>query len=317
MTESTVRGETSAAQRPHPGLAHLAETPFLAALSQRRTRRVAQGVSLRSKGLSHESRNAPSPLTPLEEAVLIVSTGLTGAVMHDGPLEQVRPASPSSATPFLHVTGRTGSSADNAQATSFFMINDEGIWLLKRLWGREAMEIFKEMPPHWEDCTEDDWLAVRRRGEAQGLRQRLEFPRTWPYYLGWNAQHSNRPGTTCFLPVVDSTRQYINVLLILLSRAEGQAAAVHRRLAPVPAAERARLGRVGSARRSASSTRSRTSRSAASSACAAADHDADNSGAARLRPHGAHRLRGVLPDAEPDADGRGAAASAAGSTARR
>ena len=46
---------------------------------------------------------------------------------------------------------------------------------------------------------------------------RLAFPdKQWPYFLGWNGQMSNAPGTTRFLPVVDNTRQYINVLLILL-----------------------------------------------------------------------------------------------------
>ena len=34
---------------------------------------------------------------------------------------------------------------------------------------------------------------------------------------------TNAPGTTCFLPVVDNTRQYINVLLILLSEPHGKA----------------------------------------------------------------------------------------------
>ena len=35
--------------------------------------------------------------------------------------------------------------------------------------------------------------------------------------MAWNGQFSNVPGTTCFLPMVDVTRQYINGLLILLS----------------------------------------------------------------------------------------------------
>jgi hypothetical protein len=35
--------------------------------------------------------------------------------------------------------------------------------------------------------------------------------------MAWNGQFSNAPGTTCFLPLVDVTRQYINALLILLS----------------------------------------------------------------------------------------------------
>ena len=46
---------------------------------------------------------------------------------------------------------------------------------------------------------------------------RIDFPREFPYYIGWNKQISNVPGSTIFLPVVDCTRQYINSLLILLS----------------------------------------------------------------------------------------------------
>ena len=34
------------------------------------------------------ARNAPRRLEPLEEAILIVTTGLTGVVMHDGPLKK-------------------------------------------------------------------------------------------------------------------------------------------------------------------------------------------------------------------------------------
>src|SRR5690606_33512565 len=46
--------------------------------------------------------------------------------------------------------------------------------------------------------------------------------RRFPYYLGWNKQLSNRPGTTIFLPVVDCTRAVINILLILLSEPDGE-----------------------------------------------------------------------------------------------
>ena len=82
---------------------------------------------------------------------------------------------------------------------------------------------FKEIPPRWEDRTEDDWISFANAMKRKVYDQRFEFPREWPYYLGWNAQHSNVPGTTCFLPVVDNTRQYINVLLILLSEPKGVA----------------------------------------------------------------------------------------------
>ena len=208
---------------------------------------------------------------------------------------------------FLEVAGRAASSADNAQATSFFMINDEGVWLIERPRGREAVELFTRDPAALGGPHRGRLALVRQRGQAQGLRRALRVPATqWPYYLGWNGQHSNAPGTTCFLPVVDNTRQYINVLLILLSEPHGKvplfiddwqpfrpsnamewaawAASKVGLVDPIPyqpigGLKRARggfasLGRAGAA---------------------GLDHDR------------AHRLRGALPDPEPDAHRRGAA----------
>ena len=202
----------------HAGLADLFSYSVAACLQDRRTRRVAQGVSITG---AYESANEPSPLSPLEEAVLIASTGPTGAVMHDGPLDKPD-GTPELGTPFLHVTGRAASSADNCQATSLFMINDEAIWLIERPREQAAIELFREIPLRWEDRTEADWLTYANAVKRKVHDGRFEFPREWPYYLGWNAQHSNVAGTTCFLPVVDHTRQYINGLLILLSEPHGK-----------------------------------------------------------------------------------------------
>ncbi|HEY5058406.1 MAG TPA: hypothetical protein VII51_05260 [Gaiellaceae bacterium] len=218
---------SSAAEQSQPtdsraGLEDLFGYPLMACLQDRRTRRVAQGVSLMAGELSYESSNAPSPLTPLEEAILIAATGVTGAVMMDGPLDKPS-GKPELGTPFLHMTGRAASSADNAQATSLFMINDEGIWLIKRPKERDAIEFLRSLPPRWDDRTEADWIAAANAVKVKVYDKRFEFPREWPYYLGWNAQHSNAPGTTCFMPVVDNTRQYINALLILSSEPRGKA----------------------------------------------------------------------------------------------
>ena len=110
----------------HPGLKDLLGYPLMSAFRERRTRRIARGVSVNAGPLSHTSTNAPAPLTPLEEAVIIVSTGLTGPVMHDGPLK--RPdGGDEFGSPFYNLVGRTMSSPDNSQATSFFLINDDGI----------------------------------------------------------------------------------------------------------------------------------------------------------------------------------------------
>ena len=72
----------------NPGLEALLAYPLVQAIGERRTRRVAQGCSILAGPLSHHSANAPQPLTPLEEAILVCSTGLTGVVMHDGPLQK-------------------------------------------------------------------------------------------------------------------------------------------------------------------------------------------------------------------------------------
>ncbi|RCJ32024.1 hypothetical protein A6770_19465 [Nostoc minutum NIES-26] len=207
--------------KKHPGLQALLSYPLVEAIVERRTRRVAQGASIDAGELSYTSPNQPDPLTPIEEAILIVATGMTGITTHDGPLYKPE-GGKELGTPFLNIVARSGSSADNSQATSFFMINDEGIWLIKRLKGREALAALGDLPPKWEDWSEQDWLKAAAAVKHKISDRRLDFPRIYPYYLGWNKQISNLPGTTLFFPVVDCTRQYINVILILLSEPDGQ-----------------------------------------------------------------------------------------------
>lgn len=116
---------------------------------ERRTRRVAQGCSVLAGPLSHHSTNSPMPLSSLEEAILIVSTGLTGVVMHDGPLKKTSGAPEDLGSMFWNIFARSGPSADNCQATSLFMINDDGIWLLRRLRGKTAAQVMDSLPRSW------------------------------------------------------------------------------------------------------------------------------------------------------------------------
>jgi hypothetical protein len=155
----------------------------MSCLQDRRTRRVAQGVSLKAGDMSYESANPPSPLTPLEEAILIASTSVTGAVMHDGPTQKPD-GSAELGTMFLEVAGRAASSADNAQATSFFMINDEGVWLIKRPRGREAIELIARSRRAGRTAPRDDWLAFANAVKRKVYDQRFQFPREWPLLPG-------------------------------------------------------------------------------------------------------------------------------------
>jgi hypothetical protein len=204
------------------GTCELLSYPLMRAIAGRRTRRVARGVSVLAGALSYHSRHAPQRLEPLEEAILICATGLTGVVMHDGPLKKPSGASEDLGTMFVNVAARSAASPDNCQATSLFMINDEGIFLIRRPRGSEAAALLDGLPPSWSDWREEDWLRVADAVKIKVQSGRIEFPRAFPYYIGWNKQLSNPPGSTIFVPVIDCTRQYINVMLNLLSEPEGQ-----------------------------------------------------------------------------------------------
>ncbi len=203
------------------GLTELLKYPLLTAISERRTRRICQGTSIDAGELSHTSMNPPGPLTPLEEAILIVSTGLAGISMHDVPT--MRPDGKyMDATPQMAIPSRAASSADNAGATHFILINDQGTWLLQHKRGKEAIEWMKQFPPDRSQWTEEMWLAAAAGVKRKLYSERLDFPRRWPYYFAWNKVISNKPGTSIFMPIVDTTRQMINVLFILLSEPDGE-----------------------------------------------------------------------------------------------
>ena len=125
-------------------------------------------------------------------------------------------------TPFTNVIGRAASSADNAQATAFVMINDAGVWLIKAPKGRDALKLISGFPRDRKDWTENDWIAAADAVKVRLYEERLEFPRKFPYYHVWNKQMSNVPGTTLLMPIVDCTRGMLNIILNLLSEPDGE-----------------------------------------------------------------------------------------------
>jgi hypothetical protein len=131
---------------PARGLKELLGYPLVAALADRRTRRICRGTSVDLGEFSYASANLPAPLSELEEAVLIVTTGLAGISMHDVPAKR-NDGVPMMATPQMQIPSRAASSADNAQGVYFILINDQGTWLLQQKRGREAVEWMEQFPP--------------------------------------------------------------------------------------------------------------------------------------------------------------------------
>ncbi len=202
----------------HAGLDALAERPLLTSIWHRRTHRMSRGSSIEAGSMSWTSSEPRTPLTELEEAVLISLTGCTGLTMPDRPFADPRDHKPIMAKPNLNMAGRTAGSPDNAQGTHFFMINDSGTYFLRKL------------PPP-EDATASVFdpealLARAAQAKVRLLDHRIDVPggtgnRNFPAYLDSNRFLSNLPGTTIFFPVVDLSRQYINGLMYLLTQPDG------------------------------------------------------------------------------------------------
>jgi hypothetical protein len=197
---------------PHnEGLDQALAYPLFTALANRRSRRIIRGIrSVPAGPLSYESTQPAQPLDPLEEALLIAATGVTGLTMPDRPFEDGN-GNKILGTPNLNMIGRAAGSPDNAQATHFFMINDEGVYFLKRV---DDLAPFPATSQH----------LLERASKAKVLlrKGRPEFPREFPYYLDSNRFLSNLRGSTIFFPVVDMTRQYINGLMYLLTEEQGK-----------------------------------------------------------------------------------------------
>src|SRR4051794_27278662 len=115
-----------------PGLDNALEYSLFTALFERRSRRISKGIHAVPAGsLSYTSTQLAQPLTELEEALLIATTGLTGVALPDMPFEG-QAGERLLGAPLLEAYASTASSPDNAQATHFFLINDLGTYLLTK-----------------------------------------------------------------------------------------------------------------------------------------------------------------------------------------
>lgn len=197
------------------GLQEALRYPLFSAIFNRRSRRISTGISSVPAGsLSYSSNQEPQPLTPLEEALLIAATGVTGVTMPDMPFE-TEGGEDLLGSPMLKIVGRAASSPDNAQATYFFLINDSGTYFLKPPGAFDPYYFVRD------GLSAAKLVEYAERCKVKVLDERLDFPRQFPSYIGRNRYVSNVPGSTILVPIVDMTKQYINGLMYLLSQEKG------------------------------------------------------------------------------------------------
>lgn len=206
--------DAARANAMNAGLAALRSRSLVEVMWGRRTHRVSRGSTVTAGPMTYQPTDAALPLSELEEAVLIAVTGCTGLTMPDRPFTDPATGKPIMAKPNLNMAGRTAGSPDNAQGTSFFLINDTGTYFLRKL----------DPAPAGSDPFDPDTLIARaRQAKVKVLDHRLDVApgmRDFPAYLDSNRILSNVPGTTILFPVVDLSRQYINGMMYLLTEPE-------------------------------------------------------------------------------------------------
>src|ERR1700730_8525122 len=84
--------------------------PLVSALFHRRSRRISKGIPRVLAGsFTYTSDQKPQPLDPVEEALLVVATGISGVTLPDMPFMSETGA-PLVGSPMLEIKGRTASS---------------------------------------------------------------------------------------------------------------------------------------------------------------------------------------------------------------
>ena len=183
------------------------DAPLFETMYRRRTRRFPQGGELRSRraGLNYNSKEQPVPLNELETAILCFATsGITGVAV-----EEIRHL-----LGCLTVIGRTAASPCASLTLNLFFTNDEGVFYYK---ADSTDEIIPKKGVRIKTLEDRKEILEDYRKNTIKLKDgRIDIPRD---AIG-SAFESivNLPGTTLFIPIADTTREYINMLFTGLAQ---------------------------------------------------------------------------------------------------
>ena len=199
------------APEPEKQLAHYS---LLDALLSRRSRRFGKGMRLNGGPLAYESTHESVPLRLAEEAALaFAACGITGYTMAELPYDTGDVAEAGGGNIIMNFVGRTVFSADAAHLVTLFVLNDDGVWLLKRPQDYPRLDVPKLLEAAREQC----WLDLYEKSRVRIADKRLDVPREPPFMPPFNKWSANLRGTTYFLPIAELSGLFINVLLAAFS----------------------------------------------------------------------------------------------------
>ena len=182
-------------------------------LLRRRSRRVGLGMTIPAGPFQYTSPHKPVPLTEDEEAALaFAACGITGYALADlsyGPGQ--------GGSMLVGRLGRTVASPDAVNAVAVVVTNDRGTWLLKRPQDFAPRE-FEELVRLAQQGALPD---LYRRARIQLSDRRTAPPLEPGYNFSINRWSLYAPGTTYFLPIIETTTLTINAILELFSEGMG------------------------------------------------------------------------------------------------
>ena len=194
---------------------------LLESIRSRRSRRFGVGMEIPSGPLAFKSDRSPSPLSEIEEAVLVYAAcGLTANALGD---LSYGPGEGGNIVTGLH--GRTIASGDGIQSVALAVINDSSCSVVKRSRDFEPRALQEII----ELGNSGQLTEVYRRMRTQFSDER-RAPSTDPIEnININKWAVQAPGTSYFLPINDLTILYINGLLEIFNESTGVFAVDERR----------------------------------------------------------------------------------------
>lgn len=182
-------------------------------LLHRRSRRLGLGMTIPAGPLRYKSPHAPVPLTEDEEAALaFAACGVTGYALAD-----LSYGAGEGGGMLAGRLGRTVASPDAVNAVSVLVTNDRGTWLLKRPQDFAPAEFLELVNLAREGALTD----LYRRARIQLSANRTAPPLDPAHNFSINRWSLYAPGTTYFLPIIETTTLTINALLELLGEDMG------------------------------------------------------------------------------------------------
>ena len=188
-----------------------AKSTLFDALLHRRSRRFGLGMKIPAGPFQYASRQPAIPLTEDEEAALaFAACGVTGYALGD-----LSYGSAEGGSMLAGRLGRTIASADAVNTVALLITNDRGTWLLKRPQDLPPAEF-----PELASLAKEGRLTeLYRRSRIQISNRRMAPPLDPGHNFSINFWSLYAPGTTYFLPIIETTALTLNALLELFSPA--------------------------------------------------------------------------------------------------